>query len=326
MFAIGGLLKFFGDLTGLVGPLSISFIVEYIERKTNKTNLTNENITVSNFINIGTPATPDNDNIIYDTSSDYFDENSKIYFPNWMDFITNGWIICVLVLIASLAQGTFSQASTHLVNLEGIRLKNALQGLVYRKTLALNLNNNSNNGSNSTKGNLHRRSSKNSNGNKNSNNKNDQKHNVIVNGKQQIEGNGEKTSLSPLSKQQKQQSNVQQSKYFHEDVDDGNNDEMQMQDAGTITNLMSEDTFNVMSFFWIAHYVWAIPLKVSLWLVLFLKIYVKCTGILSKTLSLFHTNYFELMDKCFSDTQFKTDIEQSLDLHLKGVYIILIVR
>lgn len=34
-------------------------------------------------------------------------------------------------------------------------------------------------------------------------------------------------------------------------------------DAGTITNLMSDDAFNVMSFVKIAHYVWAIPLKVK---------------------------------------------------------------
>jgi hypothetical protein len=33
-------------------------------------------------------------------------------------------------------------------------------------------------------------------------------------------------------------------------------------DMGTIGNLMSEDAYNVMSFFWIGHYVWAIPLKV----------------------------------------------------------------
>jgi hypothetical protein len=33
-------------------------------------------------------------------------------------------------------------------------------------------------------------------------------------------------------------------------------------DLGTITNLMSEDAYNVMSFFWIGHYIWAIPLKV----------------------------------------------------------------
>lgn len=34
-------------------------------------------------------------------------------------------------------------------------------------------------------------------------------------------------------------------------------------DFGTIINLMSDDTYNVMSFIWICHYIWAIPVKVS---------------------------------------------------------------
>lgn len=34
-------------------------------------------------------------------------------------------------------------------------------------------------------------------------------------------------------------------------------------DFGTIINLISEDTYNVMSFVWICHYVWAIPVKVG---------------------------------------------------------------
>lgn len=36
----------------------------------------------------------------------------------------------------------------------------------------------------------------------------------------------------------------------------------QAADIGTLTNLMAEDAYNVMSFFWVGHYVWAIPLKV----------------------------------------------------------------
>lgn len=31
---------------------------------------------------------------------------------------------------------------------------------------------------------------------------------------------------------------------------------------GHIINLLSEDTTNIMSSFWIGHYIWAIPLKV----------------------------------------------------------------
>ena len=36
----------------------------------------------------------------------------------------------------------------------------------------------------------------------------------------------------------------------------------QAADVGTVTNLMAEDAYNVMSFFWIVHYIWAVPLKV----------------------------------------------------------------
>jgi hypothetical protein len=43
-------------------------------------------------------------------------------------------------------------------------------------------------------------------------------------------------------------------------------------DMGTITNLMSEDAYNVMSFFWIGHYVWAIPLKVLRYIRVYIKI------------------------------------------------------
>jgi len=33
-------------------------------------------------------------------------------------------------------------------------------------------------------------------------------------------------------------------------------------DNGSISNLMSEDTNNIMMFFWNVHFIWAIPLKV----------------------------------------------------------------
>lgn len=34
-------------------------------------------------------------------------------------------------------------------------------------------------------------------------------------------------------------------------------------DNGSIVNIMSEDTNNIMMFFWMAHFIWAIPLKVG---------------------------------------------------------------
>lgn len=139
-------------------------------------------------------------------------ENSQIYYLGWCDFIENGWIMGMLVLIASLAQASLSQASTHIVNMVGIRLRTSIQGLIYRKTLLIS-------------------SSCFFGGNGGNKIDNNDSCNIIesVGGKQ------------PHAKLPEKQS---------------------VFDIGTITNLMSEDALNVMSFVAIAHYVWAIPLKV----------------------------------------------------------------
>jgi len=196
---VGGILKLIGDITALVGPLSITQIVEYIENLNNTTveTTTNDDDDRKNLIII----------------------NNKHYYPTWHDFLTNGWIISVIVLISSIAQGTCSQASTHIVNMVGIRLKTAIQGLVYRKTLLTSiycLNNETN----------------------------------------------EKINLQQDKQDDKQQQQQQhQTQQKNETID-----------AGQMTNLMSEDAFNIMSFFWIAHYIWAIPLKV-LFFIIFISIF-----------------------------------------------------
>ena len=122
-----------------------------------------------------------------------------------------------IVLISFLLQGTFSQASTNLVNMEGIKIKNALQGLIYRKILSLTGANN------------------------------------MTSSKAKGECDNGSNLVGKKIGEKKNESEEAEDK-----VDDINNN------PGTITNLMSEDSLNVMSFFWICHYVWSIPLKVSL--------------------------------------------------------------
>ncbi|KAJ6649735.1 ATP-binding cassette sub-family C member Sur [Pseudolycoriella hygida] len=206
MFLYGGLLKLIGDLSGLVGPLSITYIVDYIG-KVNITNSDSNDTSYNDHINISQP----NAEINFITNG-----SSQIYYVEWRDFIENGWIMGMLVLIASLAQASFSQASTHIVNMVGIRLRTSIQGLIYRKTLLI-----SSSCFFGTNG-----------GNKIDNN---DSCNIIesVDGKQP----------PPSEKLSEKQS---------------------VFDIGTITNLMSEDALNVMSFFAIAHYVWAIPLKIAI--------------------------------------------------------------
>ncbi|PSN38190.1 hypothetical protein C0J52_15039, partial [Blattella germanica] len=132
------------------------------------------------------------------------------------EFFSNGYVMGTIVFIAALAQGTFSQSSTHLVNVEGIRLKEALQALVYDKALRLCI-------------------------------WNIDDHKDDTASHEETKTNG----LTPVRQ----------------------NEEQSKADMGTITNLMSEDAYNVMSFFWIGHYVWAIPLKIGvLMYLLYLKL------------------------------------------------------
>ncbi|TMW53931.1 hypothetical protein DOY81_000988 [Sarcophaga bullata] len=255
------------------------------------------------------------------------DAEVQIYYPSWLDLLSNGWAIAWLVLLAALAQGALSQASTHILNMTGIRIKTSLQGLIYRKTLLLNsacigsddTQNNENSNSNSTTINTTTTKSENPNVNSgdggvvidtktttanagignvaaivahdnNDNNDDDNDEplagNKIEDGVKRncqylhrdvsnigINNHKDVAYLKALNSNICQNS---QNKQMAVDVDvdvDGDKDEHKIQqnlqenslsDIGAITNLMSEDTLNIMSFFWIAHYVWAIPLKIGI--------------------------------------------------------------
>lgn len=302
-FLCGGLLKLLGDLTALVGPISIIQIVEYIEINLSASSLSlmavpsnDQSIPSKLYAFNGTFNTNMSTNGVYDAtkiapnhnynsaSSDaaatantltahqlpsnpvhgimsavLINENTEIYYPTWMEFIENGWIMALLVLFATLAQGSFSQASTHIVNMIGIHLRTSLQSLVYRKTALISsscfvygngnatttINKNNSNASISIDANeIYTNRYSNNDCVMNGSNDDDNTSNENNDDKTKVRSNSNettgKTEQTPI-------------------------------DAGTITNLVSEDTLNVMSFFWIAHYVWAIPLKV-------------CTHLIRKTL------------------------------------------
>lgn len=137
MFALGGILKLAGDLFALIGPLAIQKIVEYIEQL---------------YAQASEPPakSPGNEvaNVLLSTSrilGTEFDEvfgtnidKVRIYSSTWSDLLANGWCIAWIVLLAAITQGALSQASTHILNMTGIRIKTSLQGLIYRKSLLLN--------------------------------------------------------------------------------------------------------------------------------------------------------------------------------------------
>ncbi|XP_050319801.1 LOW QUALITY PROTEIN: ATP-binding cassette sub-family C member Sur [Bactrocera neohumeralis] len=203
---------------------------------------------LSSIINTST----DDNNQMLNAGIDYNDAQVQIYYPNWLDLVSNGWAIAWLVLLAALAQGAFSQASTHVLNMTGIRIKTSLQGLIYRKTLLLN----SSVGQSAAGG-------------------------VVGYNEASAAGVGAGGGVDVTKgKYLKTQANGAVNIATAEEgraggkadvaADNAKNngaekaaDASGLSDVGAITNLMSEDALNVMSFFWIAHYVWAIPLKIG---------------------------------------------------------------
>ncbi|XP_077281722.1 sulfonylurea receptor [Temnothorax americanus] len=164
-FAAGSVLKLFGDAVTLVGPMTIPKIINYAS------NLQNSTVT-----NISFPA--------------------KEAMTTFSQILRNGYFLGVVVFLAIILQSTLKQASTHVLYVGGIRLRTALQALIYDKALRL--------------------------------------------------------SFWSISEEEKP-SDKNKEQQCHQ----------QVADVGTLTNLMAEDAYNVMNFFWFVHYIWAVPLKIT---------------------------------------------------------------
>ncbi|XP_060810870.1 ATP-binding cassette sub-family C member Sur isoform X2 [Amyelois transitella] len=157
-FYIAGVLKLISDLISVVPPLGLAIILQFIEGPL-----------------------------------DTYDVNAPVIFR---EFFSNGYIILVIVTMALITQAILSQNSTHMVTVEGIRLKTGLQGMLFDKCMR----------------------------------------------------------LAPWSTTDFEED--EESPLLHTP------EEAACTPAGVLTNLMSQDTYNIMSCVWICHYIWAIPLKV----------------------------------------------------------------
>lgn len=101
--AFGGMIKIIGDMIGLVGPLSIGLILNYVEAVTH----------------------PEKAMVVEDA------------YPTYMDLLSNAYVISVIILIATFMQSTFSNNFNHMAIMEGVHVRSALQSLVYRKSLCI---------------------------------------------------------------------------------------------------------------------------------------------------------------------------------------------
>ncbi|GIX77651.1 ATP-binding cassette sub-family C member 9 [Caerostris extrusa] len=95
LIIFGGMMKISGDVVSLAGPLSISFILAYVTAVKEET------------LPHGTLE--------------------QLYYPTSWEFIQNGFVMTVIVLIATFLQSTLSNNFNHLAIAEGTHLRTALQ-------------------------------------------------------------------------------------------------------------------------------------------------------------------------------------------------------
>ncbi|XP_058056478.1 ATP-binding cassette sub-family C member Sur [Anopheles bellator] len=322
MFVVGGLLKLAGDLCALVGPLCISNIVDYIatqQRPPGDPVLAAAAAAMSASLILANDTAPMLTAGVVDKSNQSpatgdgggrgADIGGQPEIPvSWSALLANGWIICCLVLVAAIAQGTLSQASTHLMDAEGIRLKNALQGLVYRKTLLLSSScfhagTASSTSANPQQSDKPRQSASHGPPSRTADAKGPPTGERVALEEVEVQHptrcansrNPKHTQTGPdASHHQQQDREVSRAKGPPRSADhdgpeiatsvvscpgnasqpppaecNGTTGTRQQQsagsitDTGTVTNLMSDDAFNVMAFVKMVHYVWAIPLKIG---------------------------------------------------------------
>lgn len=99
----GGLIKVIGDVIGLVGPLSISLILEYVD-----------DVTTNKSSNLSADS-----------------------YPTAGEVLSNGYILSFIILIATFMQSTFSNNFNHMAIMESVHVRSALQSLVYLKSLSI---------------------------------------------------------------------------------------------------------------------------------------------------------------------------------------------
>ncbi|OQR76213.1 ATP-binding cassette sub-family C member 9-like [Tropilaelaps mercedesae] len=99
------LLKICGDILALAGPLSIKYVIKFI-------------------------------------NSERYGSANKLQkqgLPTVFDLFGNGYVLAVAVLFSTLAQSTFANNFQHIVTMQGVHIQSALRTAVYSKTLRLRL-------------------------------------------------------------------------------------------------------------------------------------------------------------------------------------------
>lgn len=117
---LAAIIKILSDLSSLVGPLSISCVLNYISDAQHRTAVNSTTLPVHTILSNGQVTGQ---------------------FLTWNQYFSNAYVMCVVVLVATLIQSTLSNNFNHLVISEGIHLKTSLDSLIFQKVLKMPVSN-----------------------------------------------------------------------------------------------------------------------------------------------------------------------------------------
>ncbi|XP_052239294.1 ATP-binding cassette sub-family C member 9-like isoform X2 [Dreissena polymorpha] len=131
---LGGICRLFGDLLAFVGPWCIESIVNFAYSALNS-NGTVKLPQAPSLPNATFYMIQNGDNVTVDVTETGVPH--KEYFVTVTDFLNNGYALCGVLFMSTLLQHTLLQNHHYFVIREGIRLRSAVQAMVYSKALSL---------------------------------------------------------------------------------------------------------------------------------------------------------------------------------------------
>ncbi|CAG2252267.1 ABCC9 [Mytilus edulis] len=134
ILALAGLLRLFGDMLAFVGPWCVEHVVAYAYKETKSRDLpvpllTNQNASLYGY--------QDNLSNNFTFILNQMNSTQITYYVTISDFFKNGYILCFVLFIGTSIQLTINQLQVYFVIRQGIRVKTALQTIIYKKSLTI---------------------------------------------------------------------------------------------------------------------------------------------------------------------------------------------
>lgn len=133
MLLLAAVYRLSGDLLAFVGPWCIENIVDFVYEQNNRSS-SNHSVLQDNDLAIANTAILGG-NVLANISKDDF--KPSLYYVTVGSFSRNGYGLCVVLFVATILQHTLLQNHHYLVIRQGVRLRSAIQTMVYTKALKL---------------------------------------------------------------------------------------------------------------------------------------------------------------------------------------------